>query len=49
VVEVKAYESYAGPDSELEPEKERWIIDAEASATIATTTKVQLDEPDELE
>jgi hypothetical protein len=49
VVEVKASESDAGSDSESEPEKGRQIIDAEPSATISTTTKVQPDEPDEPE
>jgi hypothetical protein len=46
VVEVKAYESYVGSDTEFEPEKGRQIIDAEPSATIATT-KVHPGEPDE--
>jgi hypothetical protein len=45
---VKASESDAGSDSELEPERGRWIIDAEPSATIATT-KLQPGEPDEPE
>jgi hypothetical protein len=48
VVEVKAFESKVGSDSELEPEKGRWIIDAEPSATISTT-KIQLSELDEPE
>jgi hypothetical protein len=34
VAEVKASESDAGSDSELEPERGRWIIDAEPSATV---------------
>jgi hypothetical protein len=37
VAKVKASESDVGFDSELEPERGRWIIDAEPSATIATT------------
>jgi hypothetical protein len=37
VAEVKAYESDAGFDFELEPERGRWIINAEPNATIATT------------
>jgi hypothetical protein len=45
---VKAYESYASSDSELEPKKGRRIIDVEPSATIATT-KLQPGEPDEPE
>jgi hypothetical protein len=48
VVEVKASESDVGFDSESEPERGRWIIDAEPSATVATT-KLQPDEPDEPE
>jgi hypothetical protein len=39
VAEVKASESDAGSDSESEPEKGRWIIDAKPSA-IVTTTKI---------
>jgi len=46
VAEVKAFESYAGFDLELEPEKGRQIVDAERNATVATT-KIQPDEPDE--
>ena len=37
VAEVKASESDADSDSEIEPERGIWIIDAEPSATIATT------------
>jgi hypothetical protein len=48
VAEVKASESDAGSDSESEPERGRQIIDAEPSATIATT-KLQPGEPDEPE
>jgi hypothetical protein len=48
VAEVKAYESDAGYDSELEPERGRQIIDAEPSATVSTT-KLQPVEPDEPE
>jgi len=48
VVEVKASESDADSDPETEPERGRRIIDAEPSATIATT-KLQPDEPDEPE
>jgi hypothetical protein len=48
VAEVKASESDADYDSELELERGRWIIDAEPSATIATT-KLQPGEPDEPE
>jgi hypothetical protein len=46
---VKASESDAGFDSESKPERGRQIIDAEPSATVATT-KLQpgeLDEPEE--
>jgi hypothetical protein len=49
VVEVKAYESDADSNSEAETERGRQIIDAEPSATVATT-KIQpgeLDEPEE--
>jgi hypothetical protein len=46
VAEVKAYESYVGFDFESDPERGRRIIDAEPSATIATT-KLQHGEPDE--
>jgi hypothetical protein len=48
VAEVKASESNACSNSELEPEKGRQIIDAEPSAIVATT-KIQPDEPDEPE
>jgi hypothetical protein len=48
VAEVKAYESDMGYDSELELKRGSWIIDAEPSATVATT-KLQPGEPDELE
>jgi hypothetical protein len=46
LAEVKAYESDAGSDSDPEPEKGRWIIDTEPSATVVTT-KLQPGEPDE--
>jgi hypothetical protein len=46
VAEVKASELDAGSDSELEQKRGRRIIDAEPSATIATT-KLQHGEPDE--
>jgi hypothetical protein len=45
VAEVKASELDVGFDSESEPKRGRWIIDAETSATIATT-KLQHGEPD---
>jgi len=48
VTEVKASESDAGSDFESEPERRRWIIDAEPSASISTT-KLQPSEPDEQE
>jgi hypothetical protein len=48
VAEVKSFESYVDFDSELEPKRGRWIIDAEPSATVATT-KLQPSEPDEPE
>jgi hypothetical protein len=48
VVEVKAFESNVGSDYDSEPEKGRQIIETEPIATISTT-KVQLDEPDEPE
>jgi hypothetical protein len=48
VDKVKAFESDVGSESELEPEMGRWIIDAEPSATVATT-KLQPGEPDEPE
>jgi hypothetical protein len=44
VVEVKAYESDAGSNSESEPERGRQIINMEPSATVATT-KLQPGEP----
>jgi hypothetical protein len=46
VAEVKDFESYVDSNSELELERGRQIIDAEPSATIATT-KLQSGEPDE--
>jgi hypothetical protein len=48
VAEVKASKLDVDSDSELEPEKGRWIIDVEPSATVATT-KLQPSEPDEPE
>jgi hypothetical protein len=48
VAEVKAFESDADSDSEIEPERGRWIIDMEPSATISTT-KLQPSEPDKPE
>jgi hypothetical protein len=48
VAKVKAFESNAGYDSELEPERGRQIIDAEPNATI-DTTKLQPGEPNEPE
>ena len=45
---MKASESDADSDPETEPERGRRIIDAEPSATIATT-KLQPGEPDEPE
>jgi hypothetical protein len=48
VPKVKASESDQGSNFELEPERRRRIIDAEPSATIATT-KVQPDEPNDPE
>jgi hypothetical protein len=48
VAEVKASESDVGSDSKPEPERGRWIIDVEPSATVATT-KLQPGEPDEPE
>jgi hypothetical protein len=48
VVEVKASESDAGSDSDLEPERGRQIIDTKPSAIVATT-KLQPGEPDEPE
>jgi hypothetical protein len=49
VTEVKFSKSDAGFDSESKPEKGIRIIDAEPSAIVATTTKVQSNEPNELE
>jgi hypothetical protein len=46
VAKVKVSESDAYYDSEREPERGRWIIDAESSATVSTT-KLQPGEPDE--
>jgi hypothetical protein len=46
VGEVKYFESYGGSNSDLEPEKGRWIIDVESNATISTT-KIQFGELDE--
>jgi hypothetical protein len=48
VAKVKASESDADFDSKTEPERGRWIIDVEPSATVATT-KLQPGEPDEPE
>jgi hypothetical protein len=48
VAEVKAFESDVVSDSESEPERGRWIIDAKPSATISTT-KLQPGEPVDLE
>jgi hypothetical protein len=48
VAKVKDSESDADSDSETKSERGRWIIDAEPSATIATT-KLQPGEPDEPE
>jgi hypothetical protein len=48
VAKVKAFESDVGYEFELELENGRWIIDAEPSATIATT-KIQPAESDEPE
>jgi hypothetical protein len=48
VVEVKASKSDEYYDSKIEPERGRWIIDVEPSATVATT-KLQPGELDELE
>jgi hypothetical protein len=48
VANVKASESDVGSDFESEPERGRWIIDAEPSATVAAT-KLHPGEPDELE
>jgi hypothetical protein len=46
--ELKASESEVGSDSESDPDKGKQIIDAEPSATVATT-KVQPSEPEEPE
>jgi hypothetical protein len=48
VAEVKASESDVDYDSKIEPERGRWIIDAEPSAIVATT-KLHPDEPDKPE
>jgi hypothetical protein len=48
VAELKASESNTSSDSESDPDKGKWIIDAEPSA-IVTTTKVHPSEPEELE
>jgi len=48
VAEVKAYELDVSFNYESKPEKGSHIIDAEPSATISTT-KIQPNEPDELE
>jgi hypothetical protein len=48
VDEVKAFESDVGSKYESEPERGRWIIDMEPSATVATT-KVQPNELNEPE
>jgi hypothetical protein len=48
VAKVKASKSYVGFNFESEPEKGRWIIDAEPSSTVATT-KIQPGEPNEPE
>jgi hypothetical protein len=48
VAEVKAFVLDASSDSESEPERGRWIIDAKPIATVATT-KLQPGEPDEPE
>jgi hypothetical protein len=45
---MKASESEEDSDSESNPESGKWIIDAEPSATIATT-KFQPSEPEEPE
>jgi hypothetical protein len=46
VAEVKAFESDGGSDSESEPERGRWIIYVELSATV-DSTKIQPNELDE--
>jgi hypothetical protein len=48
VAKMKASESEAGSDSESDPDKGKWIIDTEPSATV-TTTKVHPSEPEEPE
>jgi hypothetical protein len=48
LAEMKSPGSDVDSDSDSEPEKGRWIIDAEPSVTIATT-KVQPEEPEEPE
>jgi hypothetical protein len=48
VAELKPSESKVGSDFESDPNKGKWIIDVESSATIATT-KVQPSELEELE
>jgi hypothetical protein len=48
LAEMKASGSDVDSDSDSEPEKGKWIIDAEPSVTIATT-KVQPEEPEEPE
>jgi hypothetical protein len=48
VVEVKAFELDVDSDSESEPKRGRWIIDAEPSVIISTT-KLQQGEPNEPE
>ena len=45
MADLKASESDARFEFESEQENRIWIIDVEPSATIATTTKVQPDEP----
>jgi hypothetical protein len=45
MADLKAYESDERFEFESEQENRIWIIDVEPSATIATTTKVQPDEP----
>jgi hypothetical protein len=48
VAKVKASESNADSNSKPEPERGRWIIDVEPTATVSTT-KLQPGEPDESE
>jgi hypothetical protein len=45
---MKASESDPGSDSDSDPDKVKWIIDAEPSATV-TTTKIHPNEPEESE